>query len=187
MRDVRQAASARLCRIFDATLFMNIKEAAEHVSMSVKTLERRIADGDIHVGYVPGKTGKQRDITVEELERFMQAEKDKAAATSYVARPRVAPVASDAAASTTLAPVEQLRALSMILAARQMTDGNQPAPMRDLATKLTLTREEAARFSGLPMAMICRAIDEGDLKAIRTGGGWRIKRADVESYVSNLR
>ena len=49
---------------------MNIKEAAEHLGISVKTLERKVAGGDLAVAYVPGATGKQRTFDRAELDRF---------------------------------------------------------------------------------------------------------------------
>ena len=75
---------------------MNVKEAAEYLGISIKTLERKIAGGEIAVAYVPGATGKQRTFDRSELDRFKDAQAAEAAATTYVARPRVAPVSSDA-------------------------------------------------------------------------------------------
>ena len=75
---------------------MNIKEAAEYLGISVKTLERKIAAGDIAVPYTSGATGKQRTFDQAELDRFKAHEAALVAATTYVSRPRVAPVASDA-------------------------------------------------------------------------------------------
>jgi excisionase family DNA binding protein len=60
------------------------------------------------------------------------------------------------------------------------------APITDLAAKMMLSREDAARLSGLPRSMICAAIESRKLKAIKTGAGWRIKRAELESYVRKL-
>jgi excisionase family DNA binding protein len=46
--------------------------------------------------------------------------------------------------------------------------------------RIFLTIAEAAEFSGLPMAFVRRLIASGKLKALKTGSGWRVSRAEVE-------
>jgi excisionase family DNA binding protein len=166
---------------------MNIKEAAEYLGISVKTLERKIAGGEIAVAYVPGTTGKQRTFDRSELDRFKEAEAEKAAATTYIARP----VTNEAdEKQTALAPTRTADAKQMLaLVQAAFASSNLPkqdAPVTDLAAKLMLSRDEAARLAGLPATMIRAAIEAKKLKAIKTGAGWRIKRADLEMFVKNL-
>ncbi len=63
---------------------MNIKEAAEHLGISIKTLERKVAGGEIAVAYVPGATGKLRTFDRAELESFKAAKAEKTVATTLV-------------------------------------------------------------------------------------------------------
>ena len=173
---------------------MNIKEAAEYLGISVKTLERKIAGGEIAVAYTSGATGKQRTFDAAELDRFKEAEAAKVAATTYVARPRVAPVASDAPSSSQalqtafqaqdLAPLGE-RLINALEGLWTPAPANGEAPtISDLAHKLMLTEKEAAAYSGLSLADIERARKQ--LKSIKTGAGWRVKRESLEAYVKKL-
>lgn len=50
----------------------------------------------------------------------------------------------------------------------------------ELKDKTYLTLAEAAEFAGLPKEYIRRRAVEGSILAIKTGAGWRIKRAELE-------
>lgn len=52
--------------------------------------------------------------------------------------------------------------------------------------RVFLTLPEAAEFTGLPASFLRRLISEGTLRALRTGGGWRIPRAGCESLAEKL-
>lgn len=175
---------------------MNIKEAAEYLNISVKTLERKITGGEITVAYIPGATGKQRTFDQAELNRFKADEAAKVAATTYVARPRVAPVASDAPSSSQalqtsfqaqdIAPLGE-RLITALEGLRTLTSANGEAPtISDLAHKLTLSLAEAAQLSGLSRGHLREAIGTGKLKARIIGRGWRVKRDDLDAYVKKL-
>jgi len=56
----------------------------------------------------------------------------------------------------------------------------------DIAHKLMLSLPEAATLSGLSRNHLREAIRNGELKSRKMGRGWRIKRADLESYVEGL-
>jgi excisionase family DNA binding protein len=68
--------------------------------------------------------------------------------------------------------------------------GAQPAARQvsiaDAAHKLLLSLPEAAALSGLSRNHLRQAIKEKNLKSRKIGRGWRIKRADLEAYVSKL-
>jgi len=61
-----------------------------------------------------------------------------------------------------------------------------PVSIADIAHKLLLTLPEAAALSNLSRAHLRRAIHGESLKAKKLGRGWRIKRADLNVYVSEL-
>ncbi len=169
---------------------MNIKEAADYLGISIKTLERKIAAGDVSVAYVPGATGKLRTFDRAELDRFKAAEAEKAVATTYViSKSRN----SDAPSSQALQRAGGEQGMSMLAsvladalrAAQAPGDGRQDAPPPvELKDKLMLTEREAAAYAGLSLADIERARDP--LKAIKTGAGWRVKRTALEAYVKRL-
>ena len=60
------------------------------------------------------------------------------------------------------------------------------ATLSDIAHKLMLTLPEAAALSNLSRNHLRQAIKTGTLKAQKIGRGWRIKRADLDAYVSAL-
>ena len=169
---------------------MNIKEAADYLGISIKTLERKIAAGDVSVAYVPGATGKQRTFDGAELDKLKAAEAEKAVATSYViSKSRN----SDAPSSQALQRAESEQGMSMLAsvladalrAAQASRDGrHDTTPPVELKDKLMLTEREAAAYAGLSLADIERARDP--LKAIKTGAGWRVKRTALEAYVKRL-
>jgi excisionase family DNA binding protein len=169
---------------------MNIKEAADYLGISIKTLERKIAAGDVSVAYVPGATGKQRTFDGAELDRFKAAEAEKAVATTYViSKSRN----SDAPSSQALQRAGGEQGMSMLAsvladalrAAHATGDGkHNTLPIADLSLKLMLTEKEAAAYAGLSLADIERA--RASVKAIKTGAGWRVKRTALEAYVKRL-
>jgi excisionase family DNA binding protein len=81
----------------------------------------------------------------------------------------------------------------LVMALREALHGTQ-APVTanaepsvvDLAAKLTLSIDEAARVSGLSANMVREAIKTGKLKAKIIGRGYRVKRPDLDSYVRKL-
>jgi len=165
---------------------MNIKEAAEYLGISVKTLERKIASGDVSVAYVPGATGKQRTFERAELDRFKDAETARAHATTYVARPRVAPDVTSPSQALQRAGGEQGIAMfaSLVadaLQAREAQGNGIPAvPLRD---KMTLSFKEASRLSGVPESHLRTAYADGALRGAKIGRGVRVIPDDVRKYV----
>lgn len=52
--------------------------------------------------------------------------------------------------------------------------------------RIFLTMVESAEFSGLPVVFLRRLIASGKLKALRTGAGWRVSRAAIETLAATL-
>ena len=79
------------------------------------------------------------------------------------------------------------RLIAALEALRPLQLSAKPAPtIADLAHKLMLTLVEAAALSNLSRNHLRQAIKTGTLKAQKIGRGWRIKRADLDAYVSSL-
>ncbi len=160
---------------------MNVKEAAEYLGISIKTLERKIAGGEIAVAYVPGATGKQRTFDRSELDRFKDAQAAEAAATTYVARPRVAPVSSDATSpSQALQRAGNDQGMAMLdpaladaLRAALASRITVPAP------SLLLTIPQAAEWLGVSKYQLELAIGDGKLTAPKIGRGRRVRPEDL--------
>ncbi len=168
---------------------MNKQEAAEYLDVSVRTLQRLTAQGEIIAGEVRGKTGMVTDYVKEELDRFKHEEEHKAQdATRYV-RPFVAPVTPDNATlnqtALVLGRAGNSPALVELIAALEQAHTSRTPPI-PVADKLTLSLAEAAQLSGLSRGHLRQAIEEKKLKARIIGRGWRVKREDLESYVKKL-
>ncbi len=52
--------------------------------------------------------------------------------------------------------------------------------------RLFLTLAEAAEYSGLPVAFLRRLMATGKLKALKTGSGWRVSRAELEKTAGGV-
>jgi excisionase family DNA binding protein len=170
------------------------EEAARFLGVSVRTLQR-IAQKKRHTPlYARGKTGQKvatfDDETLsgwkDELEREATASAtvapsdDMQAVTSDTATPAQTALAL-AGAGRSNALLELINALSNSAASRK-----HEASVTDLAHKLTLSLDEAARLSGLSRGHLRQAIEEKKLKARIIGRGWRVKRDDLDLYVKKL-
>jgi excisionase family DNA binding protein len=52
--------------------------------------------------------------------------------------------------------------------------------------RIFLTMAESADFSWLPVVFLRRLIASGKLKAVKTGAGWRVPRAEIEKLSGTL-
>jgi excisionase family DNA binding protein len=55
-----------------------------------------------------------------------------------------------------------------------------------LTQRVFLTPYEAAQFSGLPQSYLRRLVTSGQLKALKTGSGWRIPRVALEALAVHV-
>jgi excisionase family DNA binding protein len=61
-----------------------------------------------------------------------------------------------------------------------------PSSVVPVERRIFLTMAESAEFSGLPVAFLRRLIASGKLKALKTGAGWRVSRAEIETLSGKL-
>jgi len=154
-------------------------ETAEILGINERTIERYAKDGLIGTIYEVrlDKKGTARNIATFDLAEVMQAKEGKliAPARPAIESPgalAVVPVAPVAPVAPEPAPVALVAALAEAL---------HPQP-----DTLTLTERQASALANLPEAMIMAARKSGQLRALRTGRGWRIRRADLETWVNSL-
>ncbi len=175
---------------------MNKHEAAKYLDVSVRTLQRLTAQGEISAGEVRGKTGMVTNYAKEELDRFKQeAERKAQDATRYV-RPHVISGASPETQG--IARREQGVSISPVtldtgdardtpeMRLRMLTAFEAMASPVRLTDKLTLTLTEASLLSGLSRNHLRQAIEEKKLRARIIGRGWRVKRDELDAYVKKL-
>jgi excisionase family DNA binding protein len=154
-------------------------EAAEITGLSVRTIERLATSKKIQRAWrrLPGA----KPVIVihpDDVERIRQNAAPPFVTTMAentgpngkgqeitVRAPRAVAPAAD--------PASIAGIFQQLLAAR-------PAPAVELKDKLFLRLQEAAEISGLPAAYLRQAIRDERVDAIKTGGGWRIRRSSLE-------
>ena len=185
--------------------FMNKKEAANFLGVSVRALERYVQQGRISVRYEKGKTRPTANFDPVELETFkaelnqpsykpavnsrqntlnseprqiatdIQPEVDKALV--YPGDPRSTTVGEIGEISV----VDKLAGIIEGLLAKTETQPGVP-----IADKLLLTLPEAQALTGLSKGFLRDAINSGELKAKIIGRSWRVKRSDLNDYIKSL-
>jgi excisionase family DNA binding protein len=159
---------------------MNKKEAAERLSVSTRLVEKYAGEGRLgEVQYVRGKTGRQADYDEQAVER-LKAELEAPASALVPA------VAAQSRETGLIAPQDRERfiaALEAIASHEQTRAGLIVVPVAD---KLVLSLIEAAQLSGLSRGHLREAIEAKKLKARIIGRGWKVKRADLEAYITKL-
>jgi excisionase family DNA binding protein len=68
---------------------------------------------------------------------------------------------------------------------RRKHDPNQPT-ISELAAKPLLTRAEAQRYTGLSRELLREAVTSGKVSERKLGHAYRMKRAELDSYVATL-
>ncbi len=154
---------------------MTKTEAAELLGVSEKTVSRYVSSGKLAARYVAGKTGKQLDFDADEVERFkiesatpVEARQDKTNA--------IVP---------TVASVPQLALLTDLVRAvvAEIAQDKSLVPTSD---KLALSLDEAAALSGVPRSVLDAGRKDGRLLARKIGRGYKVRRADLETFVASL-
>jgi excisionase family DNA binding protein len=147
---------------------MNKKGAAELLNISTRQVETHAAAGRLGVvTYVRGKTGKQAEYdreAVENLKTILES--------------------PDTALTATRSPDARLFVAQLVEA---MANREEPrgASVR-VGEKLLLNLNDCRLLTGLSDANLRDAIKAGTLKAKIIGRGYKIKRADLDKFVSGL-
>jgi excisionase family DNA binding protein len=68
---------------------------------------------------------------------------------------------------------------------KRQRDPDQPT-INELAAKPLLTRAEAQRYTGLSRQLLREAVTSGKVKEVKLGHAYRMKRAELDSYVGTL-
>jgi excisionase family DNA binding protein len=159
---------------------MNKEDTARALGVSPRQVEKYSSEGRLGERvYVRGKRGRQADYKPEEVERLKaELERERSEVIGH------APAALVPKTAAPLAQPEALRHFAEMIADAVRGDGR--APLSDVAAKLVLKLDEAARLTGLSRHVLRDAIEGGQLKAKIVGRAWRIKRADLDSFVKRL-
>jgi excisionase family DNA binding protein len=169
---------------------MNKEQAAAALGITVRTLQRHMAAHRIGFAMRKTATGEEATFSAEEVARF-KAQRDALTETVNPAANVSEVVRAPAQALEHVSNSQTIEALGRAIAdalraTQTHANGTSAASITDLAHKLTLSLMEASQLSGLSRGHLRQAIEEKKLKARIIGRGWRMKRADLESYVVKL-
>jgi excisionase family DNA binding protein len=178
---------------------MNKKEAAEHLGISARSLERHTFAGRLSVTYTKGKTRPVAVYDADELAALKDeletgtlrtaeatatndAKRDTNRANA-LAKFDTAPatIAQDATGGA-IVPIDRLEEFARVLASA-IAQERRGATVAD---KLLLSLGECQTLTGLSRATLRAAIDAGALKAQIIGRGFKVKRADLDKYIGKL-
>ena len=166
---------------------MNKKEAAEYLNVSTREIERYTSQGKLTPTYERGRTGPAPvydQAQLDELKRQM----DEATDTIHSAvkpdkrdkRDRGDRRDKDGALVLRSGSRVDLAAFIAVI------DKARGQSITDIAAKPLLTRAEAQRYTGLSRELLHEAVTSGKVKEIKLGRAYRIKRAELDSYIETL-
>jgi excisionase family DNA binding protein len=158
---------------------MNKKEAAEFLNLSTRAVERAVARGKLGVRYKKDKHGHVALFNPAELRRYKSGLE-----VPLPRRPIVEPVTPTTPTSTSKhSPVVLGSVVTLSDSLDERTRELLAVPLTD---KLTLSLSEASSLSGLSQDFLLQSIRKNKLKAFKHEKDWRIKRADLDSFIREL-
>ncbi len=146
---------------------MNKKDTSEILGVSTRLVEKYASEGRLgEVTYVRGKTGKQADYDREAVERLKQV------------------LESPDTAIATKTPDARVIAASLIEAITSREESRSKSVR--VSEKLLLTVKDCQLLTGLSEQAIRDAIRDETLKARVIGRGFKVKRSDLNDFISSL-
>jgi hypothetical protein len=149
---------------------MNKKEASEFLGISIRQVEKYAHDGSFgEYKLIRGRTGKQADYDREAVEKLKQLleSPDK-------------PVTALATKST-----EARLFVASLFEAITTREEMRSASVR-VSEKLLLTVKDCQLLTGLSEQVIRDSIRDVKLKARVIGRGFKVKRSDLNDFISGL-
>lgn len=163
------------------------KAAMRILGCSPRTLQRYVQQGKLAASYRAIKHGRESlydPDQVTALKETIRQEREiiHTPAPRQQATPPLAEGESPGGVSQAALVRQQAAAVSILEAMARMA----PQAVVSLPNRLTLTVKETSELSGLPLATIKRALAAGELRAIKTGKGFRIRQTDLHAYIEKL-
>lgn len=161
---------------------MNKKEAAEFLGKSPRTIAEYVSSGRLKCTYVAGKNGQEArfdEADVKKLKLEIDTPVHRGIVQTGLYR--------GGDQSLVVRGESQERFFHAIEALiTNVGKADQLPLLTELDVKPILKLSEAQRLTGLPRAVLMAAIKERRLKAHdkKWGRGWRMKRADLDAYIS---
>ncbi len=157
---------------------MNKEAAANELGISVRSLQRLVQSQKISVTYRRGESGKQEAIfNPEEIENY------KLGRDAEIVKPAVATTNDTALARSDATTSDTALARNVI---ETIFNLGLQKPAVPIADKPLLKLDEAAALTGLSRQLLRQAIEDGNLKGKIIGRGFRVKRADLDAFITEL-
>jgi len=164
---------------------MNKQEAYAYLGVSERSLARYAAQGKIQVTYNKGTRGNVAvydDVDLEKLKEELAAPQ-----AIRLANEQSIPANSASLATRPMAGMaefmERLQTRDETLITSLLHSQHSHVAIEG---KIMLSLPEASKLAGLSRNYLREAIRDNKLKAKIIGRGWKIKRADLESYIKKL-
>jgi excisionase family DNA binding protein len=163
---------------------MNKRQAAHHLGVSTRAIERYTAKGKLIPTYEKGRTGPAPVYAKAQLDE-LKKEMEKAISTP---RP---PIKSDKPAKTSKADKSNRLIIrpnknNDLVALLAAFDRARTPSALDVSAKLLLSIIEAQKLTGLSNQRLREAIHRKELKGKIIGKGYKIKRGDLDAYIRKL-
>lgn len=172
--------------------FLNKQEAAEHLGVTVRSVEAYAAKGKLTAHKAKGRRGDIAVYDLAELDKLKE-ERERVQYVNPFAlqqEPTPTPDAEDHFAITAYRVPGRLTGPEWFIAALESLTGqknvNEGPSVSDLSAMPLLKLDEASRLTGLSRGILKDAISAGKLKAKIVGRAWRIKRPDLDAFVKKL-
>ena len=156
------------------------QEAAEYLGVSLRTLERYIKKNLIAVKYVKSGTGRKAVFFKSELDEL----KTQLDTESF--KPTVEEEKQEETAIITTQETPNFLALQKSIIETVISEFDRYSSQVRISEKILLNLKEAQKLTGLSREVLRQAIKEEKLKAKMIGNSWKIKRADLDSFIENL-
>jgi excisionase family DNA binding protein len=166
---------------------MNKTEACAFLgNISERSLARYSAAGKVQVTYIKGKRGNVADYNDQDLERLKsELETSRIRPANERALPAIIDKPDNPAMTGLVQVFDRIAARDEVLITTLQGIQKQQGEVA-IEHKLMLTLAEAAALSSLSKQRLREEIKSGTLKAQILGRGWKIKRADLETYIKKL-
>jgi excisionase family DNA binding protein len=170
---------------------MNKEQASKFLNISVRTLQRYMSNHKIEFKMRRTKTGEEAIFDKEELRRFKREMKEVTITTKGAISPLPQPIThlnenEEPNTQLAIASSTLLQRFMTMLRDTQYATATKIQPTVAIESKPLLTLIEANKLTGLSQLHLREAIHSKLLKARIIGRGYRIKRADLDDYITNL-
>lgn len=173
-----------------AAFVVTITEAARRLGLSVRTVQRRLDNGEWQAVTVAGKrcvrlpaTELPDDVTPDATHDTTH---DIIENSSSALSVNAATLARDTSHDIRHDTTRDSAALMAAIVSHAVAEAKGGPSVQGVACKVLLSLDDCRALTGLSRAILRDAIETKKLKARKIGRAWRIKRTDLDSYINRL-